>query len=166
MKEMFNDAWKRRGSSIVFDQESLGPLIANGHMVSLRAALGWMSAWPATPPVPGRTVLVVGLETMLQVMPPAAAQDFLRQVAKPFILRFQQRCPEHGLVFGFVGSDKSFKTTDDAAEEILYRVPGDQTIRLSFALWDGTSTLDITRLLRQPTGKPVTTLGYHVSRIS
>ena len=50
MRDMSSSAWLRRGSSIVFDRLTLGPLIGGGALVSMREALGWMNAWPAEPP--------------------------------------------------------------------------------------------------------------------
>jgi hypothetical protein len=38
MREMSSSSWLRRGSSIVFDHSTLGPLIAGGALVSLRKA--------------------------------------------------------------------------------------------------------------------------------
>lgn len=38
MREMSSSSWLRRGSSIVFDHYTLGPLIAGGALVSLRKA--------------------------------------------------------------------------------------------------------------------------------
>lgn len=60
MREMSSSSWLRRGSSIVFDHYTLGPLIAGGALVSLRKAIGWMNSWPAKPVGRGQTVLVGG----------------------------------------------------------------------------------------------------------
>ena len=40
MREMSSSSWLRRGSSIVFDRQTLGPLIGGGALVSLREAEG------------------------------------------------------------------------------------------------------------------------------
>jgi hypothetical protein len=78
MRGMSSSAWLRRGSSIVFDRFTLGPLIVGDALVSMREALKWMNAWPAEPPGNGQTVLVCGIETVLDVMEPAEAQNLTR----------------------------------------------------------------------------------------
>lgn len=62
-----------KGSSIVFDGKSLGRFIAGNVVVSLREALGWMNSIPSAPPVQGRTILVAGLETAIETLPPQYA---------------------------------------------------------------------------------------------
>lgn len=164
MRESSATSWLRCGSSIIFDHESLGPMIGDGSMVSLRTALSWKHNWPARPCNGGDTVLVSGLETVLDVCEPKDAEDYLRKVIKPFIMEFQYRWEPCGLVFGFVNGEKSFAvTTTD--EEVEYKKRGNKRIRLSYAMWDGSSTLNVTRLIRKK-GKSQVPIGYHVKRIS
>lgn len=166
MREMSSSAWLRRGSSIVFDKQSLGPLISSGALVPLRAALGWASAWPAEPPGGGRTVLVSGLETCLEVTSVEDAERFLSERIKPLILSFQEQWDQAGLVFGFGTPANSFEVTN-MEEEVVFRRRGDERVRLSRCIWDGSSTLNLMRLIREtdPPGR-VITVGYHVARIS
>ena len=166
MREMSSSAWLRRGSSIVFDKQSLGPLISNGPLVPLRQALDWTNEWPGEPPGGGRTVLVSGLETCLEVLAVEEAERFLWERIKPFILSLQERWDQVGVVFGFGTSSHSFEVTN-IEEEIVFLRRGDERVRLSQFMWDGSSTLNVTRLVRegdQP-GKTLT-VGYHVPRIS
>ena len=166
MREMSSSAWLRRGSSIVFDQQSLGLLISNGALVPLRQAMGWISGWPDEPPGGGRTVLLGGLETCLAVMTGDGAERFLRERIKPFILSFQERWDQVGLVYGFGASPHSFEVTN-TEEEVVFSKRGAERVRLSQFMWDGSSTLNITRLVREGAqlGRTVT-VGYHVPRIS
>ena len=78
MLEMSSTSWLRRGSSVVFDKQSLGPLIAGGSMVSLRQALSWLSDWPSGPPSGADSVLVCGLETCIEVLSREDAERFLQ----------------------------------------------------------------------------------------
>jgi len=91
MREMSSSAWLRRGSSIIFDRITLGPLIGGSALVSLREALGWMKSWPLKPPGNGQTVLVGGIETFLEILEPRDAERFLRNRIKPFVQEFQER---------------------------------------------------------------------------
>ena len=166
MLEMSSTSWLRRGSSVVFDKQSLGPLIAGGCMVSLRQAFSWLSAWPSGPPCDADTVLVCGLETCLEVLSSDDAERFLQSRVKPFILEFQSRWDQRGLVFGFGTPERSFEVTP-ADEEVRFRTRGSEPIRLSQALWDGSATLNVTRLVRSDSqGGGQVTVGFHVPRIS
>jgi hypothetical protein len=162
MREMSSSAWLRRGSSIVFDKQSLGLLISNGSLVPLRQALAWINGWPQYPPSGGETVLVGGLETCLEVLSTEEAEKFLWERIKPLILTIQDRWDQTGLVFGFGTSPHSFEVTN-TDEEIVFLRRGGERVRLSQFLWDGTSTLNVTRLTR-PAGSEA--IGYYVPRIS
>lgn len=164
MREMSSTAWLRRGSSIVFDRLTLGPLIGGGALVSMREALRWMNPWPSQPPGSGPTVLVCGIETFLDVMEPAEAQDFLKNRVKPFVQEFQARWDQRGLVFGFGTHERSFELTVSDEEVLFIRRDGER-VRLSYSLWDGSATMNVARLIRDEQGKSIT-VGYYVARIS
>lgn len=164
MRDMSSSAWLRRGSSIVFDRLTLGPLIGGGALVSTREALRWMNAWPSQPPGSGQTVLVCGMETLLEVMEPAEAQNFLKSRVKPFVQEFQARWDQRGLVFGFGTHETSFEITP-SDEEVLFIRRDRQRVRLSYSLWDGSATMNVARLIRDEQGKSIT-VGYYVARIS
>jgi hypothetical protein len=163
---MSSSAWQRRGSSVVFDKVTLGELIQNQAMVSLREALGWMKSWPEASPGSAHTVIVVGLEACLDLDSPKSVETWLQTHIKPFIEEFQRHWDQCGLVFGFGVSDKAFTVTS-ADEEVVFTRSDHKEVRLSYALWNGSSTLNVTRLIRQGdrAGEPVT-VGYHVRRIS
>ena len=164
MRDMSSSAWNRRGSSVVFDPLPLGPLIEAGALVSMREALRWMNDWPAQPPVNSRTVLVCGIETFLEVMKPEEAEMFLKSRVKMFVQEFQDRWGQRGVVFGFGAREGSFELTA-SDEEVLFIRRDRERVRLSNSLWDGSATMNMTRLIRDEQGKNVT-FGYHVARIS
>lgn len=164
MRDMSSSAWLRRGSSIVFDRVTLGPLIGEGALVSMREALRWMRAWPAEPPDNVRTVLVCGIETFLDIMEPTEAQNFLKSRVKPFVEEFQARWDQRGLVFGFGTHERAFEVTASDEEVLFIRRDGER-VRLSYSLWDGSATMNVMRLIRDEQGKRIT-VGYYVARIS
>jgi len=164
MRDMSSSAWLRRGSSIVFDRHTLGPLIGGGALVSLREALGWMNAWPPQPPGNGPTVLVGGIETFLDVLEPPKAEEFLKNRVNPFVQEFQARWDQCGLVFGFGTHERSFEVTASDEEVLFVRRDGER-VRLSYSLWDGSATMNLARLTREEQGKSIT-VGYYVARIS
>ncbi len=156
MMEDFIDSnmWKNRGSSVIFDKIMLGPLLNQGALVSLRTALGWLSRWPvdlasANPhAAPGcRTVLIAGLDTVLEVVPPDQAVALVREDVRRIVREFQDRWPEYGLVFGL--NTPGARMWEDPASEQVYFVTRDkQRICLSTELWNGSSVTDMGRLLR------------------
>jgi len=164
MRDMSSSAWLRRGSSIVYDRISLGPLINGGALVSMREALRWMNVWPAAPPGNSQTVLVCGIETFLDVMEPIEAENFLKTRVKPFVQEFQSHWDQRGLVFGFGTHERSFELTASDEEVLFIRRDGER-VRLSHSLWDGSATMNLTRLIRDEQGKSIT-VGYYVARIS
>ncbi len=164
MWDMSSSAWLRRGSSIMFDRATLGPLIGGGVIVSIREALGWMNAWPVEPPGNGRTVLVCGIETFLEVMESVEVENFLKNRVKPFVQEFQARWDQRGLVFGFGTHERSFELTASDEEVLFIRRDGER-VRLSYSLWDGSATMNMARLVRDEQENRIT-VGYYVARIS
>ena len=165
MEPMTRDLWLRRGSSVVFHPQLLGPLIEDGCLVSLRTALGWLRDWPDEPPGNGSTVLVGGLEAALEVMDEDEADVFLRGKVKGFVQEFQSIWDQRGLVFGFGCPAKRFKL--DSFENVLFRCPGDKMIPLSAHLWNGSAGQDMFQLMvkNEETGKQESG-GFYVRRLS
>ena len=166
MDTLANTAWQRKGSCIIFDQKSLGPLIAADAVVSLRQALSWLRELPATPPVMGRTILVSGLETIIETMEPQEAEAFLCKRIRPLLIHIQNRWTDCGIVFGFSTHPKAFEETT-LEEEVLFRRRDRKQVRLSEGLWDGSATVNMKRIIREDE-QPIqeVTIGYHVARIS
>lgn len=161
MRDMSSSSWLRQGSSIVFDRDKLGPLITSGCLISLREAFSWLDNWPDAPANNGDTVLVGGLETCLELLTARDAEEFIRGDIRKFIVQFQSRWDRRGLVFGFSTPAKiALRVSDD---EVLFK-SGKKEIRLSHALWNGTSTIDVARIVADDNSE--NTLGYHVRRIS
>ncbi len=166
METISSSVWQRKGSSIVFDKRSLGGLISAGAVISLRRALGWSKEIPAAPPVPGPTILVSGLETVVETAPPQDAEEFLTRRIRPLLIALQYRWTDCGLVFGFSSHAKAFEETP-LDEEVLFMRRDRKTVRLSKGLWDGSSALNMKRIVREADkpGEEIT-VGYYVARIS
>jgi hypothetical protein len=166
MQELSTTTWLRRGSSVVFDPKALGPMINFGCLFSLRTVLSWLKDWPTSIPGDCRTILVGGLESYLELLPVDEAEDILRQRIKPLVLEFQARWDECGLVFGFGVAPQCF-VVSAPNEEVEFVRPDQQRVRLSYALWDGTATLNVTRLVQDgEQSSQRRTIGYYVPRIS
>lgn len=156
--------WQRRGSCVVFDRRALGPLIEAGGIISLRQALAWTTALPAAPP--GRSILVSGLETILQTLPAGETHDFLLRRIRPLIIKLQNTWTECGLIFGFAAPAQAF-IEDAMSDEVLYKRSDQQKIHLSEGLWDGSATVNMKRIVREASAQgKEEILGWYVARIS
>ncbi|BBO67932.1 hypothetical protein DSCA_18620 [Desulfosarcina alkanivorans] len=166
MDTISNNVWQRRGSCVIFDQKSLGPFIADGSVISLRQALTWSKGLPANPPVSGRTILISGLETVIETTEPQEAEDFLSCRIRPLLIHLQNRWTDCGVVFGFTSHHKAFEETA-LEEEVLFRRRDRKQIRLSEGLWDGSATVNMKRVVREgDQSKEEVIVGYYVARIS
>lgn len=166
METITNTVWQRKGSCIIFDQKSLRPFISDGSVISLRQALSWARGLPAEPPVPDRTILISGLETVIETMEPQEAEEFLCRRVRPLLTLLQGRWTECGVVFGFTSHPKTFETKS-LEEEVLFRRRDRKSVRLSQGLWDGSAVVNMKQIFGegdQP-GEEVT-VGYYVARIS
>ena len=166
MDTISNNVWQRRGSCVIFDQKSLGSFIAAGAVISLRQALAWSKGLPDHPPVPGPTLLISGLETVIETMAPEAAEDFLCRRVRPLLIHLQNRWTDCGVVFGFTSHPKTFEETA-LKEEVLFRRRDRLQVRLSEGLWDGSATINMKRIIREGVrAGDESIVGYYVARIS
>lgn len=166
MDSISTTVWQRKGSCVVFDQYSLAEFIEGGAMVSLREVLGWINNIPAEPPVPGKTILITGMETVIETMPLHEAEEFLTRRIRPLLIEMQSRWTDCGVVFGFSSHEKAFEEVS-LAEEVHFHRRDKNTVHLSESLWDGSATMNMKRITREDaeTGKEVI-VGYYVARIS
>jgi len=163
MQEMTGTAWKRRGSSVIFDGRLIGEFVGKDAMVSLQEALNWVGNWPDEVPGGGQTVLICGLEAAIELIGPAEAENFLRCKIKPLIQEFQIRWDAVGLVFGFGCSPNRFRL--GTFEDVLFKCPGGNEIKLSGSLWNGSAKKDMCQILVEDNGKQ-SPGGYYVKRLS
>ena len=165
MKILTNDAWRRQGSSIIFDAEELKKLLNEDAMVSLRDFLSWDKNIPEDAPVPGQTVLVCGLETLMDTLPADEAQEFLSKKIRPLIKKLGNEWTNTGIVFGFSQGAQVFRETNGLTEEVVFLRNDNSQVRISEALWDGTAALNMHRIEKKTDGQKITA-GYYVARIS
>ena len=166
MDSISSTVWQRKGSSIIFDRAVLGEFISQGAVISLRKALGWMNGIPDHPPVPGRAIVISGLETIMETLPPRSAEEFLTHRIRSLIIELQNRWTDFGILFGFSSHEKAFEETA-FEEEVLFLRGDRKQVRLSEGLWDGSASVNMKRIVKedQKTGKEKT-VGYYVARIS
>lgn len=166
MESISNSVWQRRGSAVVFDQKSLTPFITAGAVISLRQAMSWSKGLPSIPPVAGRTLLIAGLETMIETLESPEAEDFLARRIWPLLIRLQSQWTDCGVVFGFSAHPKAFEETA-RDEAVRFRRRDRKEVQLSEGLWDGSATMNMRRVVRDgdKPGEEII-VGYYVARIS
>jgi hypothetical protein len=167
MQEMTSQTWQRSGSSIVWSPELLGPLVTGGEAVPLHTVLAWMKrGFPQAPPGDRQTVLVGGLQTVLETATaPASAYEWLRQNILPLVRAFQVQWDHAGLVFGMDGPDKLFCFNE--ADDLVYFGRGkdrSDKVKLTLGIWNGAATGPGAFQLVVPGKKEVGR--YHVRRVS
>ena len=164
MNTLSNDAWKRQGSSILFDAEEIQKLLNENAMVSLRTFFSWDRNIPTDAPVPGQTVLICGLETVLDSLSEREAQEFLMRKVKPLVKKIQQEWTNTGLVFGFSQGAQVFQETNGLEEEVLFLRNDNTSVRISEWLWGGTTAQNLHRIEKKVNGQKIA--GYYVAHIS
>ncbi|MFH0982619.1 MAG: hypothetical protein V2A79_13935 [Planctomycetota bacterium] len=167
MKEMDSTTWRRSGSSIVWSPELLGPLITTGEALPVRTVLCWMKdGFPDSPPGGGSTMLVGGLQTVLETADGAdEAYDWLRANIMPLVRAVQSQWDRVGLVFGMDGPGKLFHH-NEADDLVYFGRSRDRTknIRITLGMWNGAATGEGAYKLIVPGTAEVG--GYHVKRVS
>ena len=167
MQEMTANGWKRRGCSIVWSPELLRDLITGIEATPLHVALEWQrTGLPNDPPNGANTVLVGGLQTVLEVMPDQeAAYKWLRANILPLCRLWSNHWAGVGLVFGMDGPAKLFNLNE--ADDLVYFGKASERegkLCLTRAIWNGASTGNGVFKLLPEDSKEVG--GFHVIRVS
>lgn len=167
MEEMTSTSWKRRGSSIVWSPELLAPLITEGEAVPLRSVLSWLhTGFPASPPGDRQTILVGGLQTVLDALPDTeTAYAWLRKYVLPLCQECGDKWERVGLVFGMDGPGRLF-THNESDDLVYFGKASDRgkQVALTRGIWNGAATGSGAYKLIDEATKVVG--GYHVQRVS
>jgi len=167
MQEMTAQSWKRRGCSLVWSPELLRDLITGIEATPLHVALEWQrTGLPENPPDGANTVLVGGLQTVLDLMPDSdTGYAWLRTNILPLCRMWSNHWAGVGLVFVMDGPGKLF--TLNEADDLVYFGKGsdrDGKLCLTRAVWNGASTGNgVFKLLAEGTREVG---GFHVVRVS
>lgn len=172
MKERTDMQWRFRGSSIVFKSKLLADLLIADDLVvvPLHAALTWVGSTPSAVPAaksgkPAKTLLVGGLDPVLELANLKEAEDFLKVRCRRLISVLQDRWPEVGIVFGTNISPESVRL--DHHDHVLFERPDQTRLKLSASLWNGAAGRDLAELKVSPEARSAGIVeGYHVGRLS
>lgn len=117
---LHDDIWTRRGISLLWDADSLAEVCTPQQVVSLRRFLQLNSlGWPEdqVPLVDDRVLVVAGLESAIDALPPEQACDWLEQIVYKAIVSFERevsKATEAALILWFSdGKRLEYSTSDD-----------------------------------------------------
>jgi hypothetical protein len=118
---LHDDIWTRRGISLLWDADSLSGICTPQQVVSLRRflqlhTLGWPEAQVSL--VNDKVLVVAGLESAIDALPPEAASEWLEQVVYKALTGFQREVAgggsEAGIVLWFTDARRfEYRTSDD-----------------------------------------------------
>jgi hypothetical protein len=170
MQVMDSSSWQRMGSSVVWSPELLAPLIRTIEPTPIRTAIGWVPrGFPENPPGDSQTILVGGLQTVLEtIMTTASAEEayaWLRANVLPLVRAIRSQWDRVGLVFGMDGPGTLFNLHE--SDDLVYfgrSKEREQQVSLTLGLWNGASTGQGAFQLIVPGSREVG--GYHVKRVS
>lgn len=167
MQEMTANSWKRRGCSIVWSPDLLAAIITDTEATPLRMALHWQHrGLPESPPGAGKTVLVGGLQTVLELMPDTnTAYAWLRTNILPLCRMWSNHWAGVGLVFGMDGPGKLFQLNE--SDDLVYfgrASDRDGRLCLTRGIWNGAAVGNGAYKLMVESTKDIG--GFHVVRVS
>lgn len=170
---LHNDLWKRRGISLLWDADQLASLCKPSHVISLREFLrlhadGWPEASLAL--INERALIVAGLESCIDALPPEEAGQWLENSIYPAIVSYQGEVASGGdqasLIFWVVDHGR---LKHNSSDDVYYWHCGTeyqgQQIPLSRCLFNG-AYRDVQRIVVTDEKKNEHFVGLYHPRIS
>ena len=167
----FDDAWKRRGLTILWNFEALAEIAEPSQVISLRKLIHIAKSWPEElPAADGNAVVVTGLEGMLDSLATADAATWLEGEFKDLILDFQSEYQGYAaLIFWVPAGNKRLKMKSATEEYFWQRVGSKEELHIGRLIWAGAER-EVERILRSEDPKPDIDsdayIGLHHPRIS
>ncbi len=168
-----DDIWMRRGISLLWDAESLAAVCTPKQVVSLRQflalhAAGWREAeYEPLMVNDGKTLVVAGLESAIDALPPDEAEVWLCEVVYQAMAGFQKALgsTEAALVLWIADAKRlDYHTSDDTHYWHCGTEYKGKQIPLSRCLFNGAQS--DRQSIRGGTKKPEAGVGLYLQRIS
>ena len=120
---LLTDVWTRRGISLLWDADSLAKVCLPQQVISLRRflelhRLGWPEA--QLPLVNDKVLVVAGLESAIDALPPEDASDWLEQTVYKAIISYQREVADGGGQAALVFWITEFRRLDPQTSEDAY----------------------------------------------
>jgi hypothetical protein len=172
-QHLHDDIWTRRGITLLWDAESLSRICTPQQVVSLRRflelhALGWPD--DQLPLVNEQVLVVAGLESAIDALPPEQASHWLEQVVYKAIISYQREVADGGnqaaLVLWITENRRlDYQTSDDSYYWHCGTEYRGQNITLSRCLFNGAEH-DLRRIHVVDAKKTELWIGMYHPRIS
>jgi hypothetical protein len=168
MKTFSDSAWQRTGITLLWHEEELAKIGSVSEARSLHAFLGMRPDFPEDlPSQNGQALVVGGLDTFLDLLPPDEAMEWLENIFRPILIDFQDWAQgSRGLIFWLPGGAKRVQM-QPAQDQFTWECQGasrGKSLDLGRVLWSGASR-DAYAIV--PTGGDVTSVrGLYLKRIS
>ncbi len=166
MQPLLDDVWKRRGTSILWDGESLGQLGAAPHVISLRRFFElYNEGWPdkSLPLVNDAALIVAGLDVAIDALNPQDAIDWVEQEVYTKLYEFQNWSDgQLALIFWMADKERWIPNVSD--NSFSWHLSGKfrgQKFPIGQCIWNGAQSG--VRHIESSTGK---WLGLYHHRIS
>ncbi len=161
-----DDVWKRKGISVIWDNETLSDLVKNGESISLRHFFElYDSGWPEDEiPFIGDTLLVAGLDAALDALGVEDAESWVKQETYKRIYDFQSFAEgQFALVFWMTDQHRWIEHMSE--NRYTWRCDGKdrgKEIDLGSGIWNGAQK----SLRRIESNSDSTWIGLYLDRIS
>ncbi len=141
MKTLLDTVWQRLGSTWLWDEAALAMLGPASAAWSLRRLLRTVGHWPdELPGTAGKCVLVAGMDTALDALPAAEAEDWLREALKPAVLSFQAHFDGGGALMFWLPTGRNRMKVNSATDAVTWACGGadhGKTLDFGRILWGG-----------------------------
>ncbi len=147
VKARQDQAWTRRGFSLLWDATTLKSIASPAEAVDLREFLSIAKCWQEDlPSCDGDTLIVTGMEGVLDSLGSDELSAWLEQDLRPAMLSFQEEYEgQAGLIMWLPSGGKRIEM-DRATERYYWKPHGQTRIALGQMLWGGAEA-DVERLL-------------------
>ena len=147
VKTRQDQAWKRRGFSLLWDAVTLKDVASPAEAVDLRGFFALVDKWPEElPSADGDTLIVTGMEGVLDSLADEELSAWLEGDLRPAILSFQEEYEgQAGLIMWLPTGGKRIEM-DRATERYYWKPHGRVRVALGQSLWGGAEA-DVERIL-------------------
>jgi hypothetical protein len=153
MRQLLDTVWQRRGTSWIWDEEARNQVCIAGEVWSLRQFLRAATNWPHDlPSNHGQTVVVAGLEGVLDLLSPRDAEAWLGDVVKDAILSFQEHYQDEAALVFWLPSGQARIRLNPATDSISWQCAaphGTSSLAFGRILWGEANEYPKEILLRE-----------------
>jgi hypothetical protein len=150
MRLVRDKTWSRRGLSLLWGPETLSELAPPNEVIPIRAFFALVKTWPEElPSARGRTLVVAGMEGVVDSLAPDDAERWLEEDLNPCVFRFQEEYEgQAGLVFWLPSGRQRVHMTRARENYLWHCAPpaNGKTLALGRILWGGAEA-DVGRIL-------------------